>query len=244
MTHGLMVRLRSCLRRGRRGRASSSEDPPTPRQLEAELRYNCRFNGIASTGPRRRRAVRHLAAVGAAPVLRPCHARRRADAVDVLGWPSRDRAVIGSVGAHGSMVRDAIHAARLAALAVHQARSQAGAVHRDRARRPVSRHPQPADHGRAKRSVQGRNRGSLRRRLHRRRDLYDRSARSAGGSDCAGHRAAARGRALQLREPSDFDWCHPPRHERGPVSPAGPGPPLGAAIHGTADGHQELLPAG
>ena len=166
----------------------------------------------------RRRALRQPAAVGAAPVLRARDARRRADAVGVVRRPAGDRAVGQSVGADHPLVRHALHAARARPLAVHGARSAAGAGDRRGAGGALSRHPEPAHHRRARRSVPRRDRGSLRRRVPRPPALRDRGARGAGRSHRLGHRAAARRGALELREPADFHRRAAARHERRSLS--------------------------
>ena len=106
----------------------------------------------------------------------------------------------------GPLVRHAARAQRAVAASVHRARGAAGARDRRGAGGALSRDFRPQADGRARRPLSRRHRGPLRRGLSRRGRVQPSAEHRAESCGSRGERdrGAARGGALQLREPRDF----------------------------------------
>ncbi len=153
-----------------------------------------------------KRALRQPAAGGAAAIFRSRHVRDGRDPVAVVGRAPRDRADRRSLGACRPLVRHAARAQRAVAASVHRPRGASCARDRRGAGGSLSRDFRPQADGRARRPLSRRHRGPLRRGLSRRGRVQPSAGHRAESRGSRGERdrGAARGGALQLREPRDF----------------------------------------
>ena len=149
-----------------------------------------------------------------------------ADSVAVVGRPAGDRADQRSVGADDSLVRIAARAARAGAAAVHRARGAAGAGDRRGAVDALPRDLRSAADARARRAVPRRDRGSLRRRVRRRRWPTRDPAQTRADLVATAHRSAARRGAVELREPVDLVGRADSRQRRRSRHPRPPRPAI------------------